>query len=185
MVILIPALLAHSINLIPSRCRRRRSDTHGCGVCEWYFCNRCWSHLFTITLPPTASAGPCLVSQLLGILRKMTPFLNLGSCHESFVIAVLHKHGRASIHLVLSPHYHFWCVAESPYIHLDFCFAARLDLISEACGCDITDAGSPCTVVWECGEGAGLFGRLQTSCTGCFAVARPLERIFNFPEIEG
>lgn len=169
MVILIPALLAHSINLIPSRCRRNRSDRHDCGLCKRYFCNRCWSHLLTITLPPTASAGPYLVSQLLGILRKMTPFFNLGLCHGSFVITVLHKHGQASIHLVLFLHYHFGCTAESLYSHLVFCVAGRHDLISEACGSDITGADSPCRAVWESEGGAWVFGRLQTSCTGCFS----------------
>ena len=49
--------------------------------CEWYFCNRCWSLHFTITLSLTASAGPCLVNQLLRTYRKMALFLTWAGPH--------------------------------------------------------------------------------------------------------
>lgn len=40
------------------------------GESELYFCNRCQSHLFTITLSLSASAGLCLVNQLMKTLQK-------------------------------------------------------------------------------------------------------------------
>ncbi len=129
--------------------------------CEWYFCNRCWSLLFTITLSLTASAGPCLVNQLLRTLRKMTLFLNLGWSTYRFSSERTQPGFSPPGTVFTLPFIVVWWDRNTsnwipPYCqtHFNLCcpWSGRL--------CDISYTAPLCRVVWE------YKGFCQTSCIG-------------------
>lgn len=75
------------------------------------YCNRCQSHLFTINLSPSGSAGLCLVNQLMKTLQKRITVSKHGLLHISFVFgAVMTKPASSPLGTVVTlPFIVVWC----------------------------------------------------------------------------